>query len=105
MTIRKSIGKEQAVKMYEREWWKGKRQRDIALVGLSLQELTLPFDVLHLAVEYVLGVLVNGDDLKNKPEDFLKRILAGMPPLTVGQIHDIAFPQRKDRIICQEPGL
>jgi hypothetical protein len=105
MTVRKSIGKEQAVKMYEREWWKGKSPRDVALVGLSLQELTLPFLRLHWAVESTLMRIVDPADIKADPEKLLLRILADLPPLTLGQIHDIAFPDRKDRVVCQEPGL
>lgn len=99
MTIRKTIGRDQAIKMFKREWWVGKRYRDIALVGLSIQELTLPLTILHLAVENSLYCPVDVATVKDDPEALLVRMLAGLPPLTLAQIHDVAFPDDKEKIV------
>lgn len=98
MTIRKSIGKDQAVKMFRLEWWVGKRYRDIALIGLSLQELTLPLTILHLAVENSLKRPVDFAEVKDESESLLLKMLGGFPPLTLAQIHDIAFPGGESEI-------
>lgn len=99
MTIRRSIGKDNAVKMFHREWWVGKRYRDIALVGLSLQELTLPLTILHLAVENSLRKPVDVATVKDEPEALLLELLNGMPPLTLQFIHDLAFPGRERDLV------
>lgn len=95
--MRRSIGRENAVKMFQDEWWVGKRYKDIALVGLSLAELTLPLTILHLAVENTLARAISPKDVRTEPERFLAEILGGLPPLTVIQIAEIA--KRKDKLI------
>jgi hypothetical protein len=51
----KSIGKDAAIALYNSKWWEGKTPEFIAKRGLFIQELCLPFDVLHKAVEDHLG--------------------------------------------------
>ncbi len=99
MTIRKSIGRDNAVKMFEQEWWVGKRWKDIALVGLSLQELTLPLPILVRAVENAIYAQVDPSKLLEDAESVLLKVLNGMPPLTLAMIHDIAFPGRDRTIV------
>lgn len=99
MTMRRSIGRENAIKMFQREWWVGKSYRDVALVGLSLQELTLPLTILHLAVENTLAKPIAVSFVKEEPEKLLRRILGKMPPLTLAQIHDIAFPGKERDLV------
>ena len=54
-TYQKSIGKENAIKLAKSKWWVGLGCREIFRVGMFTQELCLPFDVLHKAVEDSLG--------------------------------------------------
>lgn len=96
--MRRSIGKAQAVKMFEDEWWVGKRYKDIALVGLSLMELTVPLTILQLAVESTLCRMVLRKEIEEEADKLLLEVLGGMPPLTILQIAAIAFPKEKDRI-------
>jgi hypothetical protein len=55
MSPKISIGKEQAIQLYETEWWKYKSYREIAFYQLFTAELMCPFDVFHEAVEKSLG--------------------------------------------------
>ena len=97
--MRRSIGRDNAVKMFQREWWVGKRYKDIALIGLSLRELTLPLTILHLAVENSLGKVINPKQIEENAETILASLLHGMPPLTLKQIHDIAFSGKRNEVI------
>ena len=51
----KSIGKDNAIALADTKWWVGKGCREIFKIGMFTQELCLPFDVLHKAVEESLG--------------------------------------------------
>lgn len=97
--MRRSIGRDNAVKMYQKGWWVGKPYRDIALVGLSLQELTVPLTTLHLAVENTLARPISIEQVKTNPDELLRKILGWMPELTLQQIHDIAFPGKEGELI------
>ena len=55
MAPKNSIGREQAIQLYETEWWTGKSYREIAFCQLFTAELMCPFDVFHDAVEKSLG--------------------------------------------------
>jgi hypothetical protein len=51
----KSIGREAAIALATSKWWEGKSAEYIAKRGMYIEELCLPFDVLHKAVEGHLG--------------------------------------------------
>lgn len=53
--MKNTIGKENAIKLYESNWWKGLTHREIAGFQLFTTELCCPFDVFHEAVEKSLG--------------------------------------------------
>jgi hypothetical protein len=53
--MKNSIGKENAIELYESKWWEGLSHREIAGVQLFVTELCCPFDVFHEAVEKSLG--------------------------------------------------
>ena len=53
--LMQSIGKEQAIKLYNSGWWKTKSHREVAKFQLLTRELSVPFEVFHEAVEKSLG--------------------------------------------------
>jgi hypothetical protein len=54
-TKRQSIGKEKAIALFNSGWWKSKTHREIAKFQLFTEELSLPFDVFHEAIEKSLA--------------------------------------------------
>lgn len=52
---RQSIGKEKAIALYDTGWWKGKTHRELAKFQLFTNELSMPFEVFHEAIEKALG--------------------------------------------------
>jgi len=55
MSLKNSIGKENAIELYHSNWWEGLSYREIAGVQLLTTELCCPFDVFQEAVEKSLG--------------------------------------------------
>jgi hypothetical protein len=55
MSPKNSIGKENAIKLYNSNWWEGLSYQDIAKFQLFIQELCCPFKVFYEAVEKSLG--------------------------------------------------
>jgi hypothetical protein len=53
--MKNSIGKENAIELYESNWWEGLSYQEIAEFQLFTTELCCPFDVFHEAVEKSLG--------------------------------------------------
>ena len=47
--------KEEAIALYESEFWKSLTTEEIAKFGLFEDRLCMPFDVFHEAIEKVLG--------------------------------------------------
>lgn len=52
---RKSIGRDAAIALFDSGWWKGKSAREIAEFQMHTEELAVPFDVFHKAMEESLG--------------------------------------------------
>lgn len=50
-----SIGREKAVALFNSGWWKDKTPREIASFQLFIDELAVPFEVFHKALEDSLG--------------------------------------------------
>jgi hypothetical protein len=51
---RLSIGRTLAVSICKSGWWKGKTSRELAKFQLFTEELSMPFDVFHEALEKTL---------------------------------------------------
>ena len=49
------LGREEALRRYESQWWVGKSAREIALTQLQVAELICPWGVFHGALESALG--------------------------------------------------
>ena len=52
---RKSLGRDRAIAMAKTEWWKGLPHSSIAYTQMIIEELVMPFDVFHEALESTLG--------------------------------------------------
>jgi hypothetical protein len=52
---RQSIGRDKAIALAKSNWWVGKEPRDIAKFQFFTDELAMPFDVFHEALEKALG--------------------------------------------------
>lgn len=55
MIKRQSIGKEKAIALYNSGWWEDKTAREIVKFQLFTDELAIPFDLFHKALEEALG--------------------------------------------------
>jgi hypothetical protein len=52
---RQSIGRDKAIALANSGWWEGKTPREIAKFQLFTDELSMPFEVFHEALEKTLG--------------------------------------------------
>jgi hypothetical protein len=100
-TYQKSIGKDRAIALAKTEWWKGLPARQIAKVGLLTQELCLPFDVLHGAVEEALGRPVWTQEFGTNFDGIVQELLGEKDAPTLQEIMDL-IPAEK-RIIVEVP--
>ncbi len=72
------LTREQAVALYESNFWEGMDARDIAVFQVTNDRLCMPFDVFQIAMEEALGRPVFTHELANS--DNLKRELFGDKP-------------------------
>jgi len=86
------IGKEEATKLYESEFWKGWSARDIADFQLYNKRLIVPWEVFHVAVEEVLGRDVYSHEFKY--DSLRKEIDGEIPKKTLADVID-TFPKDK----------
>ena len=93
-----SIGKEEAIALYESEWWKSCTHKQIALFQLFTQELSCPFDVFHEAVEKSLGRPVFTHEFGLNYDRICKEILGEASPPTMDEILKI-IPEEKRIVI------
>lgn len=87
-----SIGREAAIALEATKWWEGKSAHEIASFQMATQELCMPFDEFHKAIEAALNRPVwthefglNRDGLReelqgNKPAPSFQDILDLIPP-------------------------
>lgn len=52
---RQSIGKQKAIALFDSGWWKGKPAKEIATFQFFTDELCMPFDIFHEALEKAIG--------------------------------------------------
>jgi len=94
MTTKNYIGKENAIALYNTEWWKEKSYREIAEFQLSTAELSCPFDVFHEAVEKSLGRPVFTHEFGLNYDGICKEFLGEKEPPTMNEILNL-IPQEK----------
>jgi hypothetical protein len=95
----KSIGKENAIRLYESGWWKGKTARDITQFQLFTAELCLPFGDFHQALEESLGRSVFTHELGLNLQGLIGEFMGTSPAPTLEQIINL-IPEEK-RILIQ----
>jgi hypothetical protein len=100
-TKRNSIGKEKAIALAESKWWEGKSHREIAEFQLFLEELCMPFDVFHEAIEKSLGRPVFTHEFGLNYEGLVSEFLGDRATPSLQEIFSL-IPEEK-RIILEVP--
>lgn len=93
-TYQKSIGREAAIALAETKWWVGRPAKEVAKIGLLTQELCLPFDVLHGAVEEALGRPVFTHEFGLDFDGIVQELLGEKDAPTMQEIIDL-IPEDK----------
>ena len=94
MTPKNSIGKENAIELYNSNWWEGLSYQEIAGVQLFTVELCCPFDVFHEAVEKSLGLPVFTHEFGLNYGGICKEFLGEKESPTMDEILNL-IPQEK----------
>jgi len=94
MSLKNSIGKENAIELGHSNWWKHLSYREIAGVQLFITELCCPFDVFHEAVEKSLGRPVHTHEFGLNYGGICKEFLGEKEPPTMNEILHM-IPQEK----------
>lgn len=98
MTNTNSIGKENAIELYNSNWWEGLSYREIAGVQLFTAELCCPFDIFHEAVEKSLGRPVFTHEFGLNYQGICKEFLGEKEPPTMEEIISL-IPEQKRIVI------
>lgn len=93
-----SIGKENAIKLFESNWWEGKSHREIAEFQLFTSELCVPFEIFHEALEKTLGRPVWTHELALNYSELVKEIRGEIEPPTMQDIINL-IPEDKRILI------
>jgi hypothetical protein len=81
-----SIGKENAIALFDSGWWKTKTHREIAELQFTIQELCCPFDVFHEAMEKTLGRPVWTHEFALNQDGLRDELFNGANPPSMGEI-------------------
>jgi len=54
-SLSRSVGKDKAIELSNTKWWEGKDHQEIAYCQFFTEELIMPFDLFHKAVEKTLS--------------------------------------------------
>jgi hypothetical protein len=100
MTKQQSIGREKAIELANSGWWKGMEYRDIAKFQLFTEELAMPFNVFHEALEKSLGRPVWTHELA-RVESLMLEFMGEKDPPTFQEIMDI-IPESKRIIVVAQ---
>lgn len=95
-----SIGRDAAIALAKTKWWEGLQSRDIAIRGLSIRELCIPFAMLHEHVEKALGRPVFTHEFASLR--ILDEVLGNVPAPTFDEIVAM-IPEDKRILIVSEP--
>jgi hypothetical protein len=93
-----SIGKENAIELYNSNWWEGLSYREIAGVQLFTTELCCPFDIFHEAVQKSLGRPVFTHEFGLNYQGICKEFLGEKEPPTMEEIISL-IPEQKRIVI------
>lgn len=78
--------KEQAIALYQSDWWKPLSHTERALFQMFEQRLCMPFDVFHEAIEKALGRPVCTHEFGLNADGLKRELLGEKPPPTMDEI-------------------
>lgn len=96
---RQSIGREKAIELFHSKWWEGKSSRHLAKFQLFTDELSMPFEVFHKALEETLGRPVWTHELAMNFDGIAMEILGEKDAPTMEEIIGL-IPEEK-RILVE----
>jgi hypothetical protein len=94
-----SIGKEKAIAMYESKWWEGLNSKQVVKFQLFTNELCMPFDQFHKAIETELGRPVFTHEFGPGRDNLALEFLGERDAPSLDEILDL-IPEEK-RIVIQ----
>ena len=89
-----SIGTENAIKLYDSNWWEGVSHREIANFQLFTAELCVPFDIFQNALEKSLGRSVFTHEFGCNYNGIVKEFLGEKSAPTLSEILEL-IPENK----------
>jgi hypothetical protein len=89
-----SIGEEKALALYNSGWWEGKSSRELAKFQLFTEELSMPFQVFHKALEESLDRPVWTHELGSNFDGIVMEFLGEKDPPTMDEIFNL-IPEEK----------
>lgn len=95
---RQSIGRDAALALYDKQWWIGKSHRELAEFQMLTDELSMPFEVFHEALEKALGRPVFTHELACNADGIAAELFDGKPAPTFQAILDL-IPEEKRIVI------
>jgi hypothetical protein len=98
----KQFTKEQAIALYDSEWWKGKDARAICDVQLFQRRLCMPFGEFHGAVETALGRPVWTHEFVAW-DSIIKEYLGEKNAPTMEQILELIPPEKLVVVVAGTP--
>jgi len=96
---KQSIGRENAIKLAETNWWELCNHREIAGFQLFTEELCCPFDVFHEALEKSIGRPVFSHEIGLNYDGIVAEFLGEKEPPTIDEIFGL-IPEEKRIIIA-----
>lgn len=81
-----SIGKDKAIALFDSGWWKDRPARELAMFQMFTQELSMPFEVFHKALEETLGRPVWTHELGLNADGIQKELIGETPAPTIDDI-------------------
>lgn len=98
---RKSIGRENAKTLAATEWWENQPSYElVAIVGLTIEELTLPIKPLQYAVEQSLRISVSVQHLTDNVDAILRTLRQKFEvTATPDQVVALVWPILKSKVL------
>jgi len=98
--LTKELTKEQAIALYDSEFWKDMSYRAQAEFQMNTNRLCMPFDVFHEAMEKTLGRSVWTHEFGLNPEGLRKELTGEAEPPTFQEIINL-IPKDKRMIVVK----
>lgn len=100
MHKRHSIGRDEAIKLFNSNWWKGKPAREIVGFQLFVIELSMPFGKFYEALEETLNRSVWIYELTHL-ENIIQEFLGKKSPPTMNDIVELILADKRIITIIQ----